>query len=426
MAVGYQLEVQMLVQLVPVLCVNVPLTITLHAVDVLIAECLSWFAIVARYDNESAQYVCELCQKQGKAVGSKQLIENDDSEKSLPDVEFQNLSSDTMLLSQAPRGDGKKCAIPDILMNNVFRRKHLKKTENLMLAWTHLMKCPSFIKHQCQCPRLMVHRPLCQLVHLHLNGALSSLPASPPPPMENCKKKFSWFVAPNFEGSSGVEWKVADGPFDPLQYQQQTGGCDISISHLENVFSQEGPFDGILGFSQGAAMTAVISAQQEKLKGKMDFKFVVLCSGFALHLKEMECSPIKCPSLHIFGNEHGQDRQIANQTSKELASLYDSGCSVIVEHDCGHIIPTRSPYIDEIKAFLGRFLLVKKLYNALCGRGCKHSHLLLHQGAGFVVWHFALKIYCLCHIRGFGPPRPVRALFNLLMARSTGFVFVKL
>ncbi|CAJ2674620.1 unnamed protein product [Trifolium pratense] len=57
--------------------------------------------------NESAQYVCELCQKQGKAVGSKQLIENDDSEKSLPDVEFQNLSSDTMLLSQAPRGDGK-------------------------------------------------------------------------------------------------------------------------------------------------------------------------------------------------------------------------------------------------------------------------------------------------------------------------------
>ncbi|PNX59322.1 hypothetical protein L195_g051358, partial [Trifolium pratense] len=135
MAVGYQLEVQMLVQLVPVLCVNVPLTITLHAVDVLIAECLSWFAIVARYDNESAQYVCELCQKQGKAVGSKQLIENDDSEKSLPDVEFQNLSSDTMLLSQAPRGDGKKCAIPDILMNNVFRRKHLKKTENLMPAW---------------------------------------------------------------------------------------------------------------------------------------------------------------------------------------------------------------------------------------------------------------------------------------------------
>lgn len=50
MAVGYQLEVQMLVQLVPALFVNVPLMITLHVVDVLIAECLSWFVIVARYD----------------------------------------------------------------------------------------------------------------------------------------------------------------------------------------------------------------------------------------------------------------------------------------------------------------------------------------------------------------------------------------
>ncbi|MCH88118.1 rhodanese-like domain-containing protein 6, partial [Trifolium medium] len=53
MAVGYQLEVQLLVQLVPVLYVNVPLTITLHAVDVLIAECLSWFAIVARMNLRS-------------------------------------------------------------------------------------------------------------------------------------------------------------------------------------------------------------------------------------------------------------------------------------------------------------------------------------------------------------------------------------
>ncbi|KAK7392097.1 hypothetical protein VNO78_20524 [Psophocarpus tetragonolobus] len=52
---------------------------------------------------------------------------------------------------------------------------------------------------------------------------------------------------------------------------------------------------------QGAAMAALISAQQQKLKGEMDFKFVVLCSGFALRMKEMECGPIKCPSLHIFG-----------------------------------------------------------------------------------------------------------------------------
>ncbi|TKY52324.1 Rhodanese domain-containing protein 6 [Spatholobus suberectus] len=99
--------------------------------------------------------------------------------------------------------------------------------------------------------------PMCGL---NANCA-SSLPPSPPPPLGIARRS------------------LHDGPFDPLQYQQQTDGYDISLSHLKNVFSQEGPFDGILGFSQGAAMAALVSAQQEKLKGEMDFKFVVLCSG---------------------------------------------------------------------------------------------------------------------------------------------------
>ena len=62
------------------------------------------------HQNESTQYVCELCQKQGKVVRSTQLIENGESKTSLPGVEFQNFSSDTtMCLPQVPRGDGKVC-----------------------------------------------------------------------------------------------------------------------------------------------------------------------------------------------------------------------------------------------------------------------------------------------------------------------------
>lgn len=130
----------------------------------------------------------------------------------------------------------------------------------------------------------------------------------------------------------------------------------MSLAYLKTVFSQEGPFDGILGFSQGAAMAALVSAQRGRLKGEMDFRFVILCSGFALKLSEFEHQSINCPSLHIFGSDHGEDRQIANQASRDLASLFDDGCCGIIEHDCGHIIPTRPPYIDEIKNFLQRFL----------------------------------------------------------------------
>lgn len=59
--------------------------------------------------NESTPYVCELCQKQGKAVRSTQLIENGESKTSMPDVDFQKFSSDTICLPQVPSGDGKVC-----------------------------------------------------------------------------------------------------------------------------------------------------------------------------------------------------------------------------------------------------------------------------------------------------------------------------
>lgn len=189
-------------------------------------------------------------------------------------------------------------------------------------------------------------------------SSASPLPEEgPPPPSQHCKKKFAWLVAPNFSESSETDWKIADCPFDPLQYQQQTDGFDASLTYLRDVYAQKGPFDGIMGFSQGAAMAAAVCAQQGIRKGEMEFRFVILCSGFALKLPELlDCGLIKCPSLHIFGSDHGKDRQIANKASRELASLFDDGCSVTIQHDSGHIIPTRSPYIDQIKDFLQRFL----------------------------------------------------------------------
>lgn len=194
----------------------------------------------------------------------------------------------------------------------------------------------------------------------------------PPPPSEHCRKKFAWFVAPDFRGKSESEsdnpdreWKMGDGPFDPLQYQQQTAGFEESLAYIKTVYAQEGPFDGLLGFSQGAAMAAALVCGQQTRRrllqtGEMEFGFVILCSGFGLmklmEVEEEKIQMLKCPSLHIFGSDHGKDRQIANQASRKLASLFDEGCSVTIEHDSGHIIPTRPPYIDQVKDFLGRFL----------------------------------------------------------------------
>ncbi|XP_077218501.1 rhodanese-like domain protein [Tasmannia lanceolata] len=171
-------------------------------------------------------------------------------------------------------------------------------------------------------------------------------------PGEKCKKRFAWLISPKSNCSEGM----ADKPFDPLQYQQQSDGFEESYTYLTNVFSQMGPFDGLLGFSQGAAMAALLCARQGGDNGILDFRFAILCSGYAPGLMDCSWGTINCPSLHIFGNGQGKDRQIACNISRELASLFEEGSSMVIEHESGHIIPTQSPYIDQIKAFLQRFL----------------------------------------------------------------------
>lgn len=174
-------------------------------------------------------------------------------------------------------------------------------------------------------------------------------------PKPQCNRKFAWFIDPDSDvdtnGDAGTNWEASGTRFDPRQYERQTGGFEKSYVYLKEFVAKEGPFDGVLGFSQGAAMAACVV-----LKGEMGFRFVVLCSGYFGNLRECEGGLVKCPSLHIYGSDHGKDRQIGFDESRRLALMFDEGCAVTVEHDCGHIIPTRSPYIDTIKDFLQRFL----------------------------------------------------------------------
>ncbi|XP_057834344.2 rhodanese-like domain-containing protein 6 isoform X2 [Cryptomeria japonica] len=211
---------------------------------------------------------------------------------------------------------------------------------------------------------------------------------------QNCKKKFAWLVVPNcyntnfascpanmtFESrtsaqelleqdtskSEEMKWIEATSPFDPLQYQQQSAGWPETVSHLQNIFADMGPFDGVLGFSQGASVAATLCTQLQNNPGiydDIDFKFVILCSGFPSPAETFQqfisnpgFLPIDCPSLHIFGGNAALDRQIMSDTSMQLASLFRSDCRVVVKHSSGHIVPAQSPYIDRIKEFLTQFL----------------------------------------------------------------------
>lgn len=157
-----------------------------------------------------------------------------------------------------------------------------------------------------------------------------------------------------------VMWRQAEAHFDPLQYQGQTKGWDTSWDFLQNVFKTLGPFDGVLGFSQGAAVAAALCPFRHlsPTTGSVNFKFVVLCSGFPspipLHKEVMVGdSGIDCPSLHIFG---GRDRQIDMDKSEQLVKLFRRDECTVVKHSFGHIIPTKPEFIQQYVNFFSRFL----------------------------------------------------------------------
>ncbi|OVA13568.1 Rhodanese-like domain [Macleaya cordata] len=323
--------------------------------------CRMLVLVCDRCQKDGAKYVCELCQKQSKGIEPVPLIGSSGYLNSTPDdgsgaVELESATLCDHMTSppEHPQGHGSRPPKKlKILCLHGFRQNasgFKGRTASLTKKLKDIAELV-FIDAPHELPFIYQPRPT-EIVH----GSIELEVQKGPPPLESCKKKFAWLVAQDFNSSRGTNWKIAEERFDPLQYRQQTDGYDTSLAYLKDVFSQSGPFDGILGFSQGAAMAASVCGQRGRLDGEIDFKFAILCSGFALQTGEFEMGSIKCPSIHVFGNGLGKDRQIARNASMELANLFEKSCSLIIEHESGHIIPTRSPYIDQIKAFLLRFL----------------------------------------------------------------------
>lgn len=160
-------------------------------------------------------------------------------------------------------------------------------------------------------------------------------------------------------------WLVAcdgtkTGIFDELQYLTQKSGWEESKNALLRALNDLGPFDGIMGFSQGASIAAVLCAmKQAGAIPDSSFKFAVIASGYLSqadeHIKIFHrVGKISTPSLHIFG-VGGDDRQVSVQASSELLSHFDSRTAHTVRHNMGHIIPSTKSYVEEYKLFLAQF-----------------------------------------------------------------------
>lgn len=136
-----------------------------------------------------------------------------------------------------------------------------------------------------------------------------------------------------------------DGPFySYYDYKDVDSSVDDAYDLVSETIEEEGPFDGILGFSQGAATAAGFLAHHAR---HHPLQPIFRCAVFFNALppfkvtgegnfifQDLSRSKLRVPSLHIMGRN-----DCVHAHSVALAWMMDSAKPVVWEHDKGHEIP---------------------------------------------------------------------------------------
>ncbi|RAL40628.1 hypothetical protein DM860_006698 [Cuscuta australis] len=143
-------------------------------------------------------------------------------------------------------------------------------------------------------------------------------------------------------GKSDVE-----GIFDPPYYEWFQFNKEFTqyenfyecLEYIEDCMIKEGPFDGLLGFSQGAILSAALPGLQEKgvaLTKVPKIKYLIIIGGAKLRdesiAEKAYATPITCPCVHFIG-ENDFLREPGTQL---LRSFVDP---LVIRHPKGHTIP---------------------------------------------------------------------------------------
>lgn len=151
-----------------------------------------------------------------------------------------------------------------------------------------------------------------------------------------------------------------------------TQGIKTVVEHIK----EHGPYDGIIGFSQGAALTAIIANTITKYPEAKQpfFKFALTFSGYTFtepsatdpntlvitdKFVDSFKVPVEDPAYHtvnivVYG---ANDNAVPGERSEYLSSLYPKGEQLhVFKHEGGHMVPNKKDFLKPIVDVIERSL----------------------------------------------------------------------
>ncbi|KAL6717428.1 hypothetical protein ACLMJK_005343 [Lecanora helva] len=135
-----------------------------------------------------------------------------------------------------------------------------------------------------------------------------------------------------------------DGP-DSLEEARKSGELGTSITEayqlLYETLEEEGPFDGVIGFSHGATLAVAFLLHHATVK-PLDLPFALFRCAVLIaspppsseDVPELKTGPLAIPTVHIAGRA-----DTLFQESLKLHSLCQQDISKLICHNGGHTIP---------------------------------------------------------------------------------------
>ncbi|KAK9766072.1 Family of serine hydrolases 3 [Basidiobolus ranarum] len=150
---------------------------------------------------------------------------------------------------------------------------------------------------------------------------------------------------PRNKGEARAWWRATG---DGAKYE----GYESSLKLVRKVLETNGPFDGILGFSQGACFTSLIVKDiQNNPLNQVRLRYAITCGGFVSRCPDLITLPnsLDIPSLHLIGD---RDKIMRHERTKQLADCFVN--SQVLNHPGGHSLPSDANTIAKCVEFIKR------------------------------------------------------------------------